>query len=130
MQQNVGKSADNTCGHLTGVAPRIGQLIRLLGSSQDGEALGACRALGRVLDSAGADFHELADCIEAQAAPSVRRENRHTVDDWHAQARSLDERAESLTRTDRVFVQSLLAGSDEPTKKQKTRLRALYEAAK
>jgi hypothetical protein len=123
MQHSVGKSADNTCGHLTAVAPRVGQLIRLLGSSQDGEALAACRALGRVLASAGGDFHELADCIEAQAAPA-------TVDDWHAQARWLDERAESLTRTDRVFVQSLLAGSDEPTKKQKTRLRALYEAAK
>jgi hypothetical protein len=114
---------------LTADAPRVGQLIRLLGSSQDGEALAACRALGRVLASAGGDFHELAACIEAQAAPA-RREWRATVDDWHAQARWLAERAESLTRTDRVFVQSLLAGSDEPTKKQKTRLRALYEAAK
>ena len=116
--------------HLTDVALRVGPLIRLLGSSQDGEALGACRALGRVLANAGADFHELAASIEAQAAPSVRRENCHTVDDWHAQARWLDERAENLTHADRVFVQSLLAGSEEPTKKQKTRLRALYEAAK
>jgi hypothetical protein len=112
---------------LAAAAPRVGQLIRLLGSSQDGEALGACRALGRVLASAGSDFHELAASIEAQAAPAVRREGRAPVDAWHAQARWLNERAENLTRADRVFVQSLLASRDEPTMKQKERLRALYE---
>jgi hypothetical protein len=115
---------------LAAVAPRLGKLIRLLGSSQDGEALGTCRALRRVLASAGTDFHELAASIEAQAAPSVRCETRATVDDWHAEARWLDERAESLTRADRVFVQSLLAAHDEPTMKQKERLRALYELHK
>jgi hypothetical protein len=115
---------------LAAVAPRVGQLIRLLGSSQDGEALGACRALGRVLASAGADFHELAASIEAQAAPAVRREGRANFDDWHAEARWLDKCAESLTRADRVFVQSVLAGHDEPTMGQTERLRALYELHK
>jgi hypothetical protein len=115
---------------LAAVAPRVGQLIRLLGSSQDGEALGACRALGRVLDGAGADFHELAASIEALAAPSVHRESRSPVGEWHAQARWLDELAESLTRADRVFVQSMFASPYEPTMKQKERLRTLFELHK
>jgi hypothetical protein len=110
---------------LAAVAPRVGQLIRLLGSSQDGEALGACRALGRVLDGAGADFHELAASIEALAAPSVHRESRSPVGEWHAQARWLDELAESLTRADRMF-----ASPYEPTMKQKERLRTLFELHK
>ncbi len=114
---------------LIACAPRVAQLIRVLSTSADGEALGACRALGRVLASAGSDFHELAAIVEAQAAPSVRCERRTTVDIWHAQARWLGERAESLTRADRVFVQSLLAAREEPTGKQKERLRALYDAA-
>ena len=105
---------------IAAIAPRVAHLIRLLGSSQDGEALGACRALGRVLANAGADFHELAASIEAQAAPCY----------WHAEARWLDKRAESLTRADRVFVQSVLAGHDEPTMGQTERLRALYQLHK
>lgn len=112
---------------LAAIAPRVAHLVRLLGSSQDGEALAACRALGRVLANAGADFHELAASIEAQAAPCVRRENPATVDNWHAEARWLDEREESLTRADRVFVQRMLAGHDEPTTGQRERLRAIYE---
>jgi hypothetical protein len=43
----------------------------------------------------------LAASIEAQAAPCVRCESPATVDDWHAEARWLDKRAESLTRADR-----------------------------
>jgi hypothetical protein len=112
---------------LAAVAPRVGRLIRLLGSSHDGEALGACRALARVLASAKTDLHELAASIEAQAAPAVGREGRAAVDDWHAQARWVAERAERLTRADRVFIESLLALRDKPTVKQGERLRALYE---
>ena len=75
-------------------------------------------------------MHELAASIEAQAAPCVRSESPATVDDWHAEARWLEKRAESLTRADRVFVQSVLAGHDEPTMGQTERLHALYELHK
>jgi hypothetical protein len=111
---------------LAAVAPRVGRLIRLLGSSHDGEALGACRALARVLASAETDFHELAATIEA-TAPAISPEGCAPVAAWHAHARWLDERPEGLTRADRVFVQSMLAMRDEPTRKQKDRIRALYE---
>jgi hypothetical protein len=45
---------------LAAVAPRLGQLVRLLASDRDGEVLSA----GRTLKGIGADFHTLADLIE------------------------------------------------------------------
>jgi hypothetical protein len=44
---------------------RISKLLRLLSTPLDGEALGAVRALQRVLADAGANFHHLADIVEA-----------------------------------------------------------------
>jgi hypothetical protein len=46
------------------IARRVGSLIRLLSSPNDGEALGAARGLVRALESAGTDIHELATHIE------------------------------------------------------------------
>lgn len=47
----------------TDTADKLKKLIPLLGSDQDGEALGAARAIGRTLDAAGLDFHALAACV-------------------------------------------------------------------
>ena len=50
------------------VLPRVGSLLRLLGSDQDHEALGAVRALRRTLGGVGLDLHDLASVIERPAA--------------------------------------------------------------
>lgn len=65
----------------TSVLPRLGSLLRLLGSDVDGEALGAARALRRTLAGIGLDLHALADAVERPAAPldeleAVRRRTR------------------------------------------------------
>ncbi len=46
------------------ILPRVSALVRMLNSPLDTEAIGAARALGRTLASAGCDFHDLADRIE------------------------------------------------------------------
>jgi hypothetical protein len=56
---------------LTPIAPKIAPLVRMLGSPVDGEALAACRAIGRTLDTAGMDFHDLAEVVERAALPLV-----------------------------------------------------------
>ncbi len=56
---------------LAPVAGKIVPLVRMLGSPVDGEALAACRAIGRTLDTAGMDFHDLADVVERAALPVV-----------------------------------------------------------
>ena len=48
---------------LAPVLPKLCPLICMLGSSNDGETLNAARAIGRVLQSAGSDFHDLARCL-------------------------------------------------------------------
>ena len=53
------------------ILPRVGALLRLLGSDQDGEALGAARALGRTLSAAGLDLHALAYVVEHPPARMV-----------------------------------------------------------
>ena len=52
------------------ILPRLGQLIRMLASDQDGEALAAARALGRTLKADGATFHDLAEAVEAGRTPA------------------------------------------------------------
>lgn len=67
------------------IAPRIGALLRMLGSPIDGEALGAARALRRTLDGAGLDLHALADVVE-HPTPSptpLRRPRRPKPDEGH-----------------------------------------------
>ena len=60
------------------ILPRVASLLRMLGSDQDGEALGAARALQRTLGGVGLDLHALADVVEHPAAPETpcRRERR------------------------------------------------------
>jgi hypothetical protein len=53
------------------VAPRIGQLIRLLGSNQDGEVVAAARALGRTLASVNADCRASSPRSRPQASSLV-----------------------------------------------------------
>ena len=53
------------------IQPRLGSLLRLLGSPVDGEALGAARAIGRTLQGVGCDLHDLADTVEHPPAPMV-----------------------------------------------------------
>jgi hypothetical protein len=43
---------------------RLGDIIVLLASNQEGEVINAVRALGRALESAGVDYHDLVKHIE------------------------------------------------------------------
>ncbi len=108
---------------LATVAPRIGQLIRLLGSDKDGEVVAAARALGRTLRSAGADFHVLAADIESLA--SKRR--RHPADDWADTIRWLNANSHRLRAKERAFVHDMTVWDGEPTARQRAWLEALVE---
>ncbi|MEH3117017.1 MAG: hypothetical protein PGN25_05235 [Methylorubrum populi] len=54
------------------VSDKLTKLIPLLGSDKDGEALGAARAIGRTLKSAGLDLHALAGRIGPQTTEAPR----------------------------------------------------------
>jgi hypothetical protein len=104
------------------VAPRIGQLIRLLGSNQDGEVVAAARALGRTLASVDADFHNLAATIE-RSAPAITSHR----EGWRAVARWILESRTRLTPKEQTFIHDMTTWSDKPTERQEAWLRAIFE---
>jgi hypothetical protein len=111
-------------GALAVVAPRIGQLIRLLGSDQDGEVVAAARALGRTLASVGEDFHTLADTIE-RSAPAAH----HGCDDHRAMARWLLNSGARLSPKEFAFVADMANRFGSLSTRQEAWLLAIYERA-
>jgi hypothetical protein len=104
------------------VAPRIGQLIRLLGSDRDGEVVAAARALGRTLTSVGADFHTLADTIE-RSAPAAHR----GCEDHRAIARWLLDSGARLSPKEWSFVADMANRFGSLSERQEAWLQAIYE---
>jgi hypothetical protein len=62
------------------VRSKLANLVRLFASDQEGEALGAARAIPRVLKTEGADIHALADLIERADAKLSEMEMRKLYD--------------------------------------------------
>jgi hypothetical protein len=88
------------------VAPRIGRLIRLLGSDSDGECL--------------------ADAVESSAIetrPLQRREH------WRASARWLINSGAYLSPKERAFAHQMAGWTSEPSERQAQWLEALVERA-
>jgi hypothetical protein len=94
----------------TNIADRLEKLIPLIGSDNDGEALGAARAIDRTLKGAGLDLHALASRIGLQATEAPRvvyRDVPYATPDYNyadafRRARppvSIHEPADALTRT-------------------------------
>jgi hypothetical protein len=112
------------------IAPRLGALIRMLGSDRDGEALAAARAIGRVLKASGQDFHALAETIEnaPHAVAPHAAPTRDEPDDlnWKAVAKQLLADGE-LSPREREFVTHMTRWRGRPTERQRNWLRALME---
>jgi hypothetical protein len=108
-------------------AARIGQLIRLLGSAQNGELTNTRDAIVRGLRSIGLDFHDLADLIERHIA--VKIEDIPIINypsNWRDMARWLVLNNDGLAVADFSFVFDLHNCKREPDAKECSRLRTLY----
>jgi hypothetical protein len=114
------------------VAPRIGQLIRLLGSDRDGEVIAAARALGRTLASVGEDFHTLADTIErsaivARSSDDLSPAAHRGCDDHRAMARWLLNSGARLSPKEFAFVADMANRFGSLSTRQEAWLQAIYE---
>jgi hypothetical protein len=112
---------------LKAVAPRLGQLVRLLSSPVDGEVVATARAIGRTLVAAGADFHDLASVVERSVpdAPAIetRRSSdnqRHDRNDWRSVVHWLLKNAyeDQLSEREWDFVRSMKYWRGLPTPRQ------------
>jgi hypothetical protein len=112
---------------LASIAPRVGQLIRLLASDSDGEVVAAARALKRTLHSTGQDFHSLADSLE-RSAPAVSVHHECSDPRGDATARWLSvHHMHRLTAKEQAFVRDMVIWRGVPTERQRQSLRSIVE---
>jgi hypothetical protein len=112
----------------TNIAPTVAKLLRLLGSDRDHETLGAARALGRVLGSAGLDLHDLARAFERAAYREAPQPASSDPADQLADEifRLQRERPGLLSAKELEFVRSMKMWRREPTERQKDWLFDIY----
>lgn len=119
---------------LSPIAERLGKLIPRLATDQDGEVIATARAIGRTLQSAGLDYHDLAQAVVTEPAPViVYRERAASPSEpqcWSALARWCRVHdLGRLTPREREFVADMCAKlvlDAKPTDKQANWLRSLY----
>ena len=114
--------------------PRVGQLLRLLSSDRDGEALAAVRALARELKSANADFHDLADRLAEGPTPAARASSRAPAnDDWRGAARWCASHGDGLNAREQQFIDDMAGKARRAntlTERQESWLWAIHDRLK
>jgi len=111
-----------TAGLSTG-APRLRKLVLLLSSDHDGEVVAAARAIGRLLEDAGSDWHALAGVIAGNGA------HAHLLPpgDWRDDLDICAEHFDQLTPHEQNFVGNLRSSARwrEPSVRQVAWLAAI-----
>jgi hypothetical protein len=96
---------------LTKLATRVGQLLRLmLSSDRTGEIISAAAALKRTLSAAGLDLYDLAAVVEAHLldAPALIPLDDECEDEWKAMARFCCLHSDALSEREADFVTNIL----------------------
>jgi hypothetical protein len=68
---------------LPAIAPKLQRLIPMLATNHDGEVVATARAIGRTLQAAGLDWHDLAERLAAPTAPQSSTSTR-SAPHWRA----------------------------------------------
>jgi hypothetical protein len=111
---------------LAPIADKLGKLVRLLTSDQDGEVVAAAHSINRTLSGAGLDIHVLAAVIENGGV------NNKTpcAANWQSVASECAAHAERLrSEKERAFIANMVVWTQlggRPTEKQANWLRSIY----
>ena len=112
---------------LTPIAPRLRKLVLMLSSNQDGEVVGAARAIGRALQSVGTDWHALAGVLTEPPQPRrPRAEDDAFADDWRELRQFCLHRGRLLSEREREFLTSLGNWRGTLTEKQHAWLASIH----
>ncbi|KLK90736.1 hypothetical protein AA309_23790 [Microvirga vignae] len=112
------------------IAPKLSKLIPMLATDHDGEVVAAVRAIGRTLNGAGMDFHNLVEALcqhnPVTYAPPPSEKEPETWSEIAIWCRNRD--GGDLSYKERKFVVDMIhrtATGYEPTEKQAAWLRAI-----
>jgi hypothetical protein len=97
---------------LTTIALQLGKLLPLLGSNHDGEVVATARAIRRLLQGTGHDWHDLVSALHLPAARS------HACRDWRDDLAHCAATIDLLSEREREFLRSLAHWRGEPSPKQ------------
>ncbi len=97
---------------------RIGKLLPLLGSNQNGEVVAAARAIERTLRADGKDWHTLVASIGTAPRRAQPASNHWSGLHWRSTAEFCAAHAQYLNGWEAGFVDSLLKRRYPPTDKQ------------
>jgi hypothetical protein len=112
---------------ITHIGERLRKLVLLLSSPQDGEVIGAARAIDRALRSAGCDWHDLVNQLDGT---SMNTSGADQSRDWHPM-RDYCLRHERLLRPrEYEFVASLATWRGSLTERQQAWLASIYARIK
>ena len=113
---------------LTPIAPRLRKLLLMLSSNQDGEVVGAARAIGRTLQSVGSDWHALAGVLTEPPHPkrAPHTDDDAHADDWRELRQFCLDRDRLLSEREREFLTSLGNWRGTLTEKQHAWLDSIH----
>jgi citrate synthase len=110
-------------------ADRVGKLIRMLSSPNDGEVVAAARALMRTLESEGNDIHDLAARVEGGGRREAKAATANAVPSFYDMACEIERKANGcLSEKDQTFVADMVrwCARREPSEKQAKWLHSIY----
>ena len=109
-------------------APRLEKLLLMLSTDRDGEVLSAARAIGRTLQTAGSDWHDLAGSLIAPAPNSQTKNARDdSNNNWRAMRTFCDKHSNFLSSREKEFIADIKHWRGALTHKQHHWLVAIFE---
>ena len=111
------------------LSPTVPKLVRLLGSDEDYEALGAARGLKRVLANSGHDLNWLGDRIEEVITPAARApvpRHYYAPVDWRQTLQFCNRNRYRLTDRELDLIEALACWRGYPSDKQLLWLQSIF----
>lgn len=114
------------------IAPKLEKLVLMLSSDQPGEVAAAAAAIGRALETCGADWYDLARELSKPAAAAShgfygwRGDASQSEGDWRALHEYCRQRLDALSDRERDFTATLDRWRGNITDKQRAWLEGIH----
>jgi hypothetical protein len=112
---------------ISGIATKLEKLVLMLSSDQPGEVVAAATAIRRALQTAGADWHDLARELTKPVAPSRDRNRGGDRSGWRPLHAYCRRHGDALSNREQDFMTTLDHWRGNITEKQQAWLVAIHD---